>query len=316
MKADSNLERVLRAGHFAITAEIGPPKSTNRAVLDRKCALVRDYVDAVNLTDNQSAVVRMASWASSLICLQNGVEPVMQVACRDRNRIALQADFLGASALGIKNILCLTGDHTRFGDHPHAKPVFDLDSITLLQVVRHMRDDKVFMSGQAIKKEPRFFIGAVENPFAEPFDFRVVRLAKKVKAGAEFLQTQLIFNVEKFARWMEQVRDWGLHEQIYILAGLGPLKTARAAEYMRDQVPGVEIPDEIVRRMQSARDQAQEGVQICLEIIEQVRAIEGVAGLHIMPIIDFEESIPEIVKAIGCYPRPRLAPAEPAAAAT
>jgi len=319
MKAGSHLERVLAAGHFAVTGELGPPQSADAEVILRKARLLKGYVDAVNITDNQTAVVRMSSIASAVLVLREGLEPVIQMTCRDRNRIAMQSDLLGAYALGIRNLLCLTGDHQSFGNHPTSKNVFDLDSIQLLQMVAGLRDQKRFLCGEEIKgQEPRFFIGAAANPFADPFDFRPYRLAKKVAAGADFIQTQLIYDVPRFAEYMERVRRLGLHERVYILAGVGPIKTAGAARYMRDKVPGMDVPNEIVERMEravadipkedkKARAEAwkREGIQICVDIIQQVRQIPGVAGIHIMSI-EWEEAVPEIVQAAGLYPRPAV----------
>jgi len=319
MKAGSHLERVLAAGHFAVTGELGPPQSADAEGILRKARLLKGYVDAVNITDNQTAVVRMSSIASAVLVLREGLEPVIQMTCRDRNRIAMQSDLLGAYALGIRNLLCLTGDHQSFGNHPTSKNVFDLDSIQLLQMVAGLRDQKRFLCGEEIKgQEPRFFIGAAANPFADPFDFRPYRLAKKVAAGADFIQTQLIYNVPRFAEYMERVRRLGLHERVYILAGVGPIKTAGAARYMRDKVPGMDVPNEIVERMEravadipkedkKARAEAwkREGIQICVDIIQQVRQIPGVAGIHIMAI-EWEEAVPEIVQAAGLYPRPAV----------
>lgn len=317
MKVASNLEKILRAGHFAVTGELGPPQSADAAVIARKAAILKGYVDAVNLTDNQTAVVRLSSIASGVLLLQHGLEPVIQMTCRDRNRIAMQSDLLGAYALGIRNLLCLTGDHQSFGNHPTCKNVFDLDSMQLLEMARGLRDDKRFLCGEEIKgQEPRFFLGAASNPFADPFDFRPYRLGKKVAAGADFIQTQLIYNVPRFADFMERVCRLGLHEKVFILAGVGPIKTAGAARYMRDKVPGMDVPNEIVERMEravadipkedkKARAEAwkREGIQLCVDIIQQVRQIPGVAGIHIMAI-EWEEATPEIVKAAGLYPRP------------
>ncbi len=319
MKAGSHLEKVLCAGHFAVTGELGPPQSADGEVILRKARVLKGYVDAVNITDNQTAVVRMSSIASAVLVLREGLEPVIQMTCRDRNRIAMQSDLLGAYALGIRNLLCLTGDHQSFGNHPTSKNVFDLDSIQFLQMVAGLRDEKRFLCGEVLKgQEPRFFIGAAANPFADPFDFRPYRLAKKVAAGADFIQTQLIYNVPRFAEYMERVRRLGLHEKVYILAGVGPIKTAGAARYMRDKVPGMDVPDEIVERMEravadipkedkKARAEAwkREGIQICVDIIRQVRQIEGVAGIHVMAI-EWEEAVPEIVRAAGLYPRPTV----------
>jgi len=297
------LQRVLQEGHFAVTCEIGPPKSNDSSVITRKCEQVRDFVDAVNVTDNQTAIVRMSSFASCLIVSRQRVEPVMQIVCRDRNRIALQSDFLGACALGIENFLCLSGDHQSMGNHPQAKNVFDVDSIQLLQILKNMRDQKVFQNGEPIKGEIRAFLGAGANPFADPLELRVLRLAKKIQAGAQFIQTQAIFDLERFAKWMEEVREWGLHEKAFIMAGVIPVKSVRALEYMKKEVPGLEIPDYYLERMRQARDPKEEGIKICVEIINEVRKIEGVSGVHIMAIA-WESIVPEIVKRCGLYPRP------------
>jgi len=306
MKSGSNLEKVLTAGHFAATGELGPPQSTDREVIERKAAYLKGHVDAVNITDCQTAVVRMSSMAVAVMLLQLGLEPTMQMTCRDRNRIAIQSDLLGAAALGIKNLLCLTGDHQSFGNHPAAKNVFDLDSIQLLQVVKAMRDEKRFQCGDAIKgAEPSFFIGAAANPFADPLEFRPYRLAKKVRAGADFIQTQIVFNVPKFREYMKRARDIGALEGAYLLAGVSPIKTLGAARYMAARVPGMDVPQEIVERIRKTpRDRrAEEGIKICTEVIQQVREIEGVAGVHIMAI-EWEEVVPEITARAGLLPRP------------
>ena len=298
MNVESNLARALSSGRFTATAELGPPKGADPEIVRKKAQFLRGQVAAVNITDNQTAIARMSSIAAATIALQEGVEPVMQMTCRDRNRLAMTSDLLGASALGIRNILCLTGDHTTFGNHPEAKPVFDLDSIQLLQMVRKMRDEGKFLCGEDEAGAPQLFIGAAENPFADPFSFRAIRLAKKVRAGAEFIQTQMIYNVPKFARWMEQVRERGLHERVKILAGVGPIKSAGAARYMKSSVPGMDVPDEIIARMAPLKGKAAraEGLRICIEIIEQIKQIPGVAGVHIMAI-EWEEAVPEIVQA-------------------
>jgi len=303
MKSDSNLERVLESGEFAVTAELGPPKSADGEVVRKKAKILKGFADAVNVTDCQTAIVRMSSIASSVILLQEGLEPVVQMTTRDRNRIAIQSDMLGAAALGIKNFLCLTGDHQKFGNHPDAKGVFDLDSIQLLQVARDMRDGKKFQCGEEIKVGPRFFLGAAANPFADPFEYRATRLAKKEQAGVDFIQTQIIYNVEKFIKWMEMVKDRGLHEKIYILGGVAPLKSAGMAKYMKNYVPGLDVPDEIVERMQEAEDPKEEGIKICVDVINEIQQIEGVAGVHIMAI-EWEEAVPKIVEAAGLLPRP------------
>jgi methylenetetrahydrofolate reductase (NADPH) len=264
-------------------------------------------VDAVNLTDNQSAIVRMSSIASAIIVLLEGLEPVIQMTCRDRNRIAIQSDILGAAAFGIKNILCLSGDHMSSGNHPNAKPVYDLDSTSLIAMVKAMRDDKKFQCGEEIKVEPRMFIGGAANPFAEPFDWRVTRLEKKIKAGVDFIQTQAIFDMQRFEEFMKEVVHRELHKQVYILAGLLPARSAKALAYMRDEVPGMRVPDEILKRMENAEDPKEEGVNICAELIKQIRGIEGVAGVHIMPVM-WESITPTLVERAGLLPRPVAPP--------
>jgi len=305
MKAGTNLEKVLESGSFAVTAEAGPPRGAVPSVIQRKGELLKRCCDALNVTDNQTAIVRMSSLSSCTLLKQLGVDPVMQVVCRDRNRIALQSDILGAIALGIGNVLCLTGDHQKFGDHPSAKGVFDLDSIQLIQMLSQMRDEKKFLSGEKISGEVPLFIGAAENPYADPFEYRVLRLAKKVKAGADFIQTQAIFDVGKFTKWMETVTDRGLDKEIHILAGIIPIRSAGMARYMRDNVPGVSVPDEIVTRMEDAKDTREEGLKICLEIIDQIKDIPGVHGIHIMAVA-WEDIVPTIVEKAGLLPRPLI----------
>ncbi len=319
MKAGSNLEKLLRAGHFVVTGELGPPQSADAEVIKKKAGYLKGHVDAVNITDNQTAVVRMSSIAVGKMLLELGLEPTIQMTCRDRNRIAIQSDLLGAAALGMRNLLCLTGDHQSFGNHPTAKNVFDLDSMQLLQMVKAMRDEKKFLSGDDVKGvEPRFFIGAAANPFADPFEFRPLRLAKKIKAGADFIQTQIVFNVPKFREYMKQVGDLGLLDKVYILAGVSPIRTLGAARYMATSVPGMDVPDEYVERMRGAvagipkEEKAKrreawetEGIKICVEIIQQVREIPGVAGVHIMAI-EWESAVPEITRQAGLLPRPEI----------
>jgi 5,10-methylenetetrahydrofolate reductase len=305
MKAGTNLERVLESGSFAVTAEAGPPKGTSAAVMQRKAELLRYCCDAVNVTDNQTAIVRMSSLAGSVLLKQQGVDPVMQIVCRDRNRIAIQSDVLGAVALGIGNVLCLSGDHQMFGNHPTAKNVFDIDSIQLIGALKTMRDEKKFLCGDDISGEVPLFIGAAANPYADPFEFRVARLAKKVKAGAEFIQTQAVYDIAKFAKWMEMAVDKGLDKQTHILAGVIPIKSAGMARYMRDYVSGVTVPDEIVTRMEQAQDAKAEGAKVAVEIIEQLKEIPGIHGVHIMAV-GWEDIVPEIVKQAGLLPRPVL----------
>ena len=307
MKTRSNLERVLEAGQFAVTGELGPPQSADPEVIRRKARILKGHVDAVNVTDGQTAVVRMASWAACMIGKEEGLDHIVQMTCRDRNRIALQMDILGIAALGISNMLCLTGDHQKFGDHPAAKGVYDVDSIQLLKIVKDMRDEGKLQSGEQMPVAPRLFIGAAENPFADPFEFRVPRLAKKVAAGADFIQTQIVYNVDKFAEWMKGVRDRGLHERVKILAGVAPIKSMGAARYMKTRVPGMDVPDWVIGRLQGVTKEqvSREGIKVCVDIINQVREIEGVAGIHLMAI-EWEEVVPEIVEAAGLLPRPRF----------
>lgn len=303
MKSESRLEKILSAGKFAVTAELGPPKSADTAVINKKAAYLKDVVDAVNATDNQTAIVRMSSVAACSLIINLGLEPILQMVCRDRNRIAMQSDILGASALGIKNLLCLSGDHQKFGNHPQSKNVYDLDSIQLISMVKKMRDEKKFFCGEEIKVEPKMFIGAAENPFGDPFEFRVVRLEKKINAGADFFQTQAVFDVDKFEKWMEMVRARGLHKKAYILAGVVPLKSAKAATYMKNEVAGIGMPDAIIERLQKASDAKEEGIKICVETIERMKKIEGISGVHIMAI-EWESMVSSIAEKSGLLPRP------------
>ena len=309
-KSGSRLERILASGEFAVTGEIGPPKSADISVIEKKCGLLKGNVDAVNITDNQTAIVRVSSIAAGVVILKNDLEPVIQMTCRDRNRIAIQSDLLGASVLGMKNLLCLTGDHQKFGNHPTSRNVFDMDSIQLVEIVRRMRDEGVFANGEEIRNskktpvvEPRFFIGAAINPFADPFEYRVVRLAKKVSAGVDFIQTQCIYNMKRFREFMKQVVDRGLHEKCRILAGVTPLKSFGMARYMAKNVAGMSVPDEILERMKGADDPREEGLKLVTEQIAEVREIPGVAGVHIMAI-EWEEMVGEIVSRAGLLPRP------------
>jgi 5,10-methylenetetrahydrofolate reductase len=300
----SRLARVLAAGKFAVAAELSPPRGVDYAAIEHEADLLKDYVDAVNVTDNQAASVRMASIPVSAILVRHGLEPVAQMTCRDRNRLAIQADLLGAAALGIKNLLCLSGDHGRWGDHPHAKGVYDIDSNHLIWMVHNMTVEGCLDNGKEISPCPKFFIGAAANPFAPPYEYRPYRLAKKVAAGARFVQTQLIYNVDRFRDYMKIVCDLGLNEKVYVLAGVGPLKSARQASFMATQLAGMEVPQSIVERMEKTPKAAQpeEGIRICCEIIAQVCDIPGVAGLHIMAV-RWAEAIPEIVKRSGLSPR-------------
>ena len=305
MKSESNLEKVLEAGKFAVTSELGPPKSANAENIIKKAQYMKGNADAVNLTDNQTAIVRLASMAAARLIMDEGLEPVMQMVVRDRNRIALQSDILGAAALGVKNLLCLSGDHQSFGNHPTAKNVFDIDSTQLIRAVKNMRDEKKFINGDDIKVEPRMFIGAVVNPFADPFEYRVKRLAKKIAAGSDFIQTQVIYDMDRFEKWMGLVRKEGLHETVYILAGVTPLKSAKAAKAINRFVSGINIPKEIIERMAAAEDQKAEGLDQAVETIEHLKTIEGIAGVHVMAIA-WESKVPEIVERAGLLPRPKL----------
>ena len=321
----SQLEKMLRAGHFAVTGELGPPQSADAAVIKEKAALLKGLVDAVNITDNQTAIVRMSSIGAGALVLKEGLEPIIQMTCRDRNRLAIQSDLLGAYALGMRNLLCLTGDHQIFGNHPTAKNVYDMDSLQLVHMVAEMRDKAVFQCGDEFKgTTASFLVGAAAAPFADPVDFRPLRLAKKVKAGANFIQTQLVYDVDEFAKYMDKVRDLGVHKEAYILAGVGPLKSPGMAKYMKNNVPGILVPDEVIDRMteagkewvgkkaadlapeeKKARSKAwqTEGIQVCIDLIKDIQKIEGVAGVHIMAI-EWEEAVKPIVEGAGLYPRP------------
>jgi methylenetetrahydrofolate reductase (NADPH) len=305
VKTKSNIERLLEQGKFVVTSECGPPRGADPEVIRKKGSLLKGVVDAVNVTDNQTSIVRMSSLASCLILKEMGFDPIWQLVCRDRNRIAIQSDILGAAALGINNILCLSGDHQSFGDHAKAKNVYDIDSIQLIQTVKTLRDEGKFLSGEEVKGKPNLFIGAAENPFGDPFEIRAIRLGKKVKAGCDFIQTQGIYNIEKFSKWMEMVRDRGLHEKCAILAGVIPLKSAGMANHMKKNVPGMDVPDSLMERLKGVpkEKQAEEGIKICVEMIRQLKEIPGVRGVHIMAI-EWEQKVPEIAEAAGLLPRP------------
>lgn len=306
LKAGSNLERILSAGRFAVTAECGPPKNADGRVIEEKAGILKGYVDAVNVTDNQTAVVRACSLAASHTAQLNGVEAVMQMTCRDRNRLAMQSDILGASMLGIRNVLCLTGDHIGFGNHPQARGVHDLDSMGLIRMFKDMRDEQRFQCGEEIPGALPLYIGCAENPFADPLELRARRLEKKVEAGADFVQTQAIFNVPRFEAWMEEVRALGLHRQVRILAGITPIKSAGMATHMRTSVPGMDVPREIIDRIGSkdkGEPQRTEGKALAVDMIHELARIEGVAGVHIMAI-EWESAVPEILETAGLLPRP------------
>jgi methylenetetrahydrofolate reductase (NADPH) len=304
----SKLKKILEQGHFALTGELGPPRGANIEAVKKKASYLKGVVDAVNITDNQTAVVRMSSWATSLLILQEGLEPVYQMVCRDRNRLAMQADILGAYAHGIRNILCLSGDHQQFGDHPFAKGVFDVDSIQLISTVKKMRDEEKFQSGAELDGAPKeMFIGAAANPFAEPLEFRVQRLAKKIEAGAQFIQTQCIYNMKRMREWIKQANDMGLTEKVYILAGITPMKSLGMAKYMQAKVPGMDVPDEIIKRLKGVpkKEQSKEGIKIACEMIEELKEMKGIAGIHLMAI-EWEHKVPEIAEMAKLLPRPNV----------
>ena len=305
MKSGSNLEGLLEKNEFVVTGELGPPKGTDVNVVKEKAAYLKGNVDAVNITDNQTAIVRMSSIATSRILIDEGLEPTMQMVARDRNRLAMMSDLLGASALGIKNMLCLSGDHQSFGNHPEAKNVFDIDSIQMIHMVKTMRDEHEFISGDKIEGDFKMLIGAASNPFADPFQYRVYRLAKKVEAGVDFIQTQCIYDMKRFKEFMKQVLDMGLHERCKILAGVTPLKSVGMARYMAANVSGIVIPEEMIDRLRGAGkgNVASEGIKILCEQIQELREMEGIAGVHLMAI-EWEHKVPEIVKMAGLLPRP------------
>jgi len=292
----SHLEKVLSDSKFAVTAEIGPPKGSDPDKITKKAEMLKGYADAFNITDNQTAVVRMSSIAGCYILLKMNMEPIIQMTCRDRNRIALQSDVLGASALGIKNLLCLTGDHQSFGNHPSAKGVFDIDSMQLIQIVKNMRDKGIFQNGEEILAgRPNVFIGSAANPFADPFELRINRLRKKIKAGVDFIQTQSVYNLDKFNKWMDEVKSNGLDKKVHILAGVTPLKSLKMAERMKFYVPGVDVPDTIYNRMKNASDPKKEGYEIALEIVRELKNINGIHGVHITALF-WEDIILSLVE--------------------
>ncbi len=308
LQTKSKLEKILKAGHMAVTSECGPPRSSDPAGIIKKGHLIKDHVDCINITDNQTSVTRLCSLAACIHLQREGLDPVLQMVVRDRNRIALQSDLLGAASFGINNVLCLSGDHQSFGDHPKAQNVFDIDSMQLIQTVRHMRDEGRFLGGDEIKVPPRFFVGAAANPFADPFKIRVPRLAKKIAAGAEFIQTQCVYNLDKFELWMKGVVERGLHEKVFILPGITPMRSVGMAKYMARAVPGMDVPAELIKRLTGvAKDkQAEEGITIAVEAIQRLKEVPGVRGFHIMAI-EWEEKVPEIVERAGLYPRPTVA---------
>jgi methylenetetrahydrofolate reductase (NADPH) len=306
MKSASKLQRLLESGIFAVTAELGPPKGPDTDLVTRKIGLLRGYCDAVNVTDNQTAIVRLSSVAASALLVQNDLEPVMQMTCRDRNRLAIQADLFGAVALGIRNVLCLTGDHQVFGNHPGSKNVYDLDSVQLIHMTRRLRDEGLTLNGDPVEGAMPVYIGGAANPFGDPFELQVLRVAKKAAAGAQFIQTQCIFDLPRFSEWMKRIVDLGVADKLHILAGVMPLKSAGAARYINSNVAGIYVPDAIVKRMSAAGKGSKardEGIKLAAETIQQVREIPGVHGVHIMAV-EWEEAINPLVQLAGLLPRP------------
>jgi methylenetetrahydrofolate reductase (NADPH) len=303
VKSGSRLEEVLESGKFAVTGEAGPPKGSLPDAMRKKGELLKSSCDAINVTDNQAAVVRMSSLAGCLLLMQTGAEPVLQMVVRDRNRLALQSDILGAAALGIRNVLCLAGDHQRLGNHPTAAGAYDIDPIQLIQMIKTLRDDHRVESGETISGEVPLYIGTVAHPFADPLELHTITLAKKIRAGADFIQTQAIYELPRFIAWMDKVREQGLHEKAHILASVLPIKSVEMARRMRSGVPGMRVPDELVQRIERATDAKAEGIRICVETIEQLKRVPGVHGVHIMAVAS-EDAVPGIVKQAGLSPRP------------
>ncbi len=305
MKTASVLEKVFNSGQLAVTSECGPPRGALPEKVIEKAKMLAGYVDGINVTDNQTAMVRMSSLAACILIRQMGLHPIFQMVTRDRNRLAMQSDIIGAYSHGIDTMLCLSGDHPHFGDHPMAANVYDLDSVQLVQTVRNMRDNGKFQGGDDIMNPPKMFIGAAANPFADPFELRVARLAKKINAGVDFIQTQCIYNMAKFEKWMKGVCDRGLDKKVHIMPGITPMKSAGMARYMKNKVPGMDVPDEIVKRMAGVpkEKQAAEGIKIAVEQIQRLKDVQGVHGFHIMAI-EWEQKVPEIVEKAGLYPRP------------
>lgn len=305
MKSGSRLERILESGQFAVTAEAGPPRGSSAEIMIKKGELLKDACDAVNVTDNQIAMVRMSSVAGCVLVKQTGAEPVLQMAVRDRNRLALQGDLLGAAALGIQNVLCLAGDHPRMGNQPSAMGVYDIDPIHLIQMIKTLRDKRQLMNGQTISGEVAMYIGAVTNPRIDSTGLALLGLRKKIDAGADFIQTQAVFDVASFRAWMELVRQQGLHEKTHILASVLPIKSVEMAHRMSEGIPGLRIPASLVERMEKAPDAKEVGAKICIEIVEELKAVPGVHGIHIMAVA-WEEAVPGIVKEAGLWPRPSV----------
>lgn len=307
MKAETNLQKILARGEFAVTCEYDPPRGVDVDLILKNAAQLKGKVDAVNVNDNPTAKVRMSSWALSKMLLDVGLEPIFQMTTRDRNRIALQSDLLGASALGIQNVLCLTGDHPARGDHPQAKKVFDLDSIQWIAAVREIRDNGCLMNAKKISGSPRFFVGGVANPFVQSLELHIIRLEKKIAAGAEFIQTQPVLEMEPFKKWLNQAKDQGLTDQCPVIAGVIALKSVKMAQYLRNTVPGIMTPDTVMDRLGAVAEEQQqeEGMKICIENIEEIKQTKGARGVHIIAI-GCEEKLPEIIERAGLLPRPNI----------
>jgi len=289
-----SLKQKIQNGKFLFTSELGPPRSASAAAVRKKTAYFKDIVDGVNITDNQTDIVRLSSTAAAVICREEGLEPIVQMTCRDRNRLALQSDLLGLGALGIPNVLCLTGDHQRFGNHPEAKNVFDLDSVQFIYTAHRLRSGS-FLSGDTMKNKPNLCIGGAANPFADSLEMRVIRLGKKIAAGVDFIQTQPVYDLARFQSWMAAVRDAGLHTKTAILVGVMPVKSARAMTYMKSEVPGMRVPQELIRRMKKAADPKEEGIRVAVETIQRIKEVEGVRGIHLMPLL-WESITPRIAE--------------------
>jgi methylenetetrahydrofolate reductase (NADPH) len=304
VKSGSRLEKILESGQFAVTAEAGPPKGSLPDGMRKKGELLKSSCDAINVTDNQAAVVRMSSLAGCLLLKETGAEPVLQMVVRDRNRLALQSDIFGAAALGIRNVLCLAGDHQRLGNHPTAAGAYDLDPIQLIQMLKTMRDEHRAENGETISGDVPLFIGTVAHPFADPWELHMITLAKKIRAGADFIQTQAIYDLPRFIAWMDKVREQGLHEKAHILASVLPIKSVEMVRRMRE-VPGMRVPDELAERIERAADAKAAGARICVELIAQLKQVPGVHGIHIMAVAG-EDAVPGIVKEAGLLPRPEL----------
>ncbi len=304
MRAGGRLERVLRSGRFAVTAELAPADTSDPEAIYERAQVLSEVADAINVTDASGAHVHMSSLGASALLVRAGYEPVLQVNCRDRNRIAIQGDLLGAAALGIKNVLCITGDGVHVGDQPDAKPVFDFDSIQLLQTATIMREKGMFLSRRKLEVAPRLFLGGASNPFSPPYHIRPLRLAKKVAAGADFIQTQYCFDIPLLEKFMADIREMNLHREVFILVGVGPLRSAKSALWMQENIPGVHIPESIIQRISKAplSKQSAEGMKICIELIHQIQEIEGVAGVHVMAYRQ-EDKLPELVLKSGLLPR-------------